>query len=92
MKRHTYLYYIAALSLLSASCTEAISTDMVEQDQALPVELTSTYPVSSLQTRASLENGFLPGDAVGVFMADYDDDGNAAMPQGKKPAAAPSPF
>lgn len=80
MKHYTLFYYIAALSLLSASCTEAISTDMVEQEQTLPVELASTYPVSSLQTHASMENGFLPGDAVGVFMADYDADGNAVSP------------
>lgn len=79
MKRHTLLYYLT-LTLLASSCTETISTDSAEQDAALPIELSSTYPVITMQTRASMENGFVADDAVGIFVADYDNEGNAATP------------
>lgn len=79
MKRYTLLYYIA-LTLLVAACTEKETVLSVGQDAVLPIEITSDYPVSSPQTRASLENGFVADDAVGIFVVDYDSEGNPGTP------------
>ena len=69
-----------ALPLLAISCTEDLSMEQVEQGSYLPIEIASNYPVRSQQTRASLENGFVSDDAVGVFVVDYDKEGNPGTP------------
>ena len=78
MKRYT-LYYIGA-ALLLVSCTDNTSDFTVGQGSALPIEIASTYPVISPQTRASMDNGFVADDAVGIFVVDYDNDGIPGTP------------
>ncbi len=77
MKRYTLLYYLS-LILGLASCSDdiAITTDDVT---SLPITLESAYPVYGI-TRAGIDNGFISGDAVGIFVVDYDNEGNAATP------------
>ena len=76
MKRYTFIL----LSLLAVSCAEDLSTGNMRQDTALPIEIASNYPVSLPQTRASIENGFVADDAVGIFVVDYDKEGNSGTP------------
>ena len=71
MKRYTLLYYVV-LALCLASCSENREEFIDSTSANMPKEIESTYPVGNQQTRASLENGFLCGDAVGIFVVDYD--------------------
>lgn len=79
MKRYTFLYFIV-LSLLVLACAEKETMYSVGHDADMPIEIASDYPVSSPQTRASLENGFVADDAVGIFVVDYDEEGNPGSP------------
>lgn len=81
MKHYTILYCIAAIlmSFLS-SCSEDSSSLGGEQKGALPIKIACNYPMSSPQTRASQENGFVSGDALGIFVVDYDKDGTPGTP------------
>lgn len=62
-------------SLLLSACSEDIATQMVIIEEGMPINIASTYPVAA-NTRATIDNGFVAGDAVGVFVVDYDSDGN----------------
>lgn len=79
MKRYTLLYYVV-LALCLASCSESREEFIDSTSANMPIEIESTYPVGNQQTRASLENGFLCGDAVGIFVVDYDKEGNPGTP------------
>lgn len=79
MKRYTLLYYVL-LPLLVASCSESREEFTDSTSDNMPIEIENTYPVGSQQTRASLENGFLSGDAVGIFVVDYNKEGNPGTP------------
>ena len=81
MKRHILLYYIAAVLLSClASCSEDSSSLGGDQKGALPIGIACTYPMSSMQTRVSQENGFVSGDALGIFVVDYEKDGTPGIP------------
>jgi hypothetical protein len=79
MKHKSLLYYIA-LAFLPVSCADYAEESSGSEDTALPIELTANYPVSSHLTRADIDNGFLANDAVGIFVVDYDAEGNAGVP------------
>lgn len=70
-----FLYALFALSLMA--CSEDIADSNLD-NQILPINLSSTYPVAG-QTRAT-DNGFVADDAVGIFVVDYNDDGTAGTP------------
>ena len=64
------------LLLLMTSCSEDVAMQMVTVEESLPINIESTYPVTA-NTRATIDNGFVTGDAVGIFVVDYDKDGNS---------------
>ena len=76
MKHYTLLYYII---LFLAACAESTDDFSAGQDLALPISIEATYPTQA-PTRATMENGFVDGDAIGLFVADYDSEGNATTP------------
>lgn len=69
---HFPLFISAALLV---ACSEDITTQTVMMEEGMPINIASTYPVAS-NTRATIDNGFVQGDAVGVFVVDYDKNGN----------------
>ncbi len=73
MKRYLY---IGMLMLLLAACSENVSMPTDCQEEKLPILIESTYPVKSALTRASIDNGFVADDAVGIFVVDYNSDGS----------------
>lgn len=82
-----FLYALFALSLMA--CSEDI-VDSNLDNQILPINLSSTYPVAG-QTRAT-DNGFVADDAVGIFVVDYNDDGTAGTPALKGNRASNAKF
>ena len=79
MKRYTLLYFIG-ISLLMAACTDEIANNSDGQDKTMPIDISSSYPTQTT-TRASMENGFTDGDAVGIFVVDYNADGSVGIPE-----------
>ena len=62
--------------LLIASCSEDVTpTQTVAIEDGIPINIASTYPVTA-NTRATIDNGFVAGDDVGIFVVDYDNGGN----------------
>ena len=68
-----YPLFISAALLVA--CSEDITTQAVMVEEGMPINIASTYPVAS-NTRATIDNGFVQGDEVGVFVVDYDKNGN----------------
>lgn len=68
-----YIYIIVCVAALLTSCAEE-NFEFVAQDAALPVNVSSVYPVSGTITRADA-NGFVAEDEVGIFIVDYNKDG-----------------
>ena len=68
-----YIYIIVCVAVLLTSCAEE-NFEFVAQDAALPVNVSSVYPVSGTITRADA-NGFVAEDEVGIFIVDYNKDG-----------------
>lgn len=63
---------LAAMGLLAA-CSD--DTDMpAASGEGLPISISAEYPVKGVATRAT-DNGFLPDDAIGLYVADYRSDG-----------------
>ena len=73
IKKSSFLC-LFAFSLFVA-CSEDITTQTAIVEEGMPINIASTYPVAA-NTRAVIDNGFVSGDAVGVFVVDYDSDGN----------------
>lgn len=76
MNRTKYIIGIMSM-LLSVSCSENI-TDMILDKEMMPISMSAVYPVTGV-TRAS-DNGFVADDEVGLFIVDYDRDGNPGEP------------
>lgn len=76
--KYQYSIFIA-LMLLVASCAENPEEFGIGTICNIPIEIASTYP-TQVSTRASMENGFVADDAVGVFVVDYDKEGNPGLP------------
>lgn len=78
MKKNQIISGIFAAILL-ASCADNGIDNAVGGEEQMPIVMSSVYPVSNSATRAT-DNGFVKDDAVGVFVVDYDADGNAGEP------------
>ena len=65
-------YGLMALALCLTACSDETLDGMTPGN--LPIEICSYYPVSGTATRAT-DNGFVADDAVGIFVVDYDQDG-----------------
>lgn len=72
MKNYIHIF---VFGLLIASCSEDVSMQPGLVEDGMPINIGSTYPVT-VTTRATIDNGFVGGDAVGIFVVDYDSDGN----------------
>lgn len=48
--------------------------------QKTPIYISSSYPSVGVQTRATIDGGFVSGDAMGIFVVDRDADGQAVLP------------
>lgn len=70
-----YIYIAACLIALLTSCAEE-NFESVTPNVALPVSISSVYPVFGTSTRADA-NGFVVEDKVGIFIVDYNRDGTA---------------
>ena len=66
-----HAWSLMVLSLMVTACSEKMDDAPEGQDPALPIELSASYPTQAA-TRASMENGFVADDAVGVFIVDYE--------------------
>lgn len=70
------LAYILVGGMMFSACSEDIATQTeIVEEKVMPINIASTYPVAA-NTRATIDNGFVAGDAVGIFVVDYDSDGN----------------
>ncbi len=69
-------YVALLLALLLAACSEDLSSPSSSVAERVPILISSSYPVQG-DTRATLDNGFVAGDAVGIFVVDYDQEGHA---------------
>ncbi len=58
---------------MMVSCSEETSL-FVGSDGDMPINISAEYPVKGVSTRAT-DNGFQDGDAVGLFIVDYNSDG-----------------
>lgn len=58
---------------MMVSCSEETSL-FVGSDGDMPINISAEYPVKGVSTRAT-DNGFQDGDAVGLFIVDYNPDG-----------------
>ena len=70
--KNLYISLTLFLSLLLASCVQD-SDLVVMPDSELPINISAVYPVADTRVDA---NGFVRGDEVGVFIVDYDSNGN----------------
>jgi hypothetical protein len=67
---------MTAAVLCLAACSDETADLLTKSD--MPIEISSTYPVNGTSTRAT-DNGFVADDAVGIFVVDYDQDGQPGM-------------
>ena len=58
---------------MMVSCSDETGLS-VDSDSNMPISISAEYPVKGVSTRAT-DNGFQDGDAVGVFVVDYNLDG-----------------
>ena len=58
---------------MMVSCSDETSL-FVGSDGNLPISISAEYPVKGVSTRAT-DNGFQDGDAVGLFVVDYNSNG-----------------
>lgn len=66
------IYVIGILCCLMG-CTE-YDGFKASDSQRTPINIGSVYPTTTVMTRASIDGGFVAGDAMGVFVVDYDED------------------
>ena len=74
---------ILALALITAGligCSEDNYSPLSETGGRHPIRLASAYPAIDMQTRATIDGGFVSGDAMGIFVGDRDADGKAVEP------------
>ena len=64
---------IIALLCLMIGCTEQENITGLDA-QKTPICISSAYPSTGLQTRATIDGGFVAGDEMGIFVVDYDSE------------------
>lgn len=70
--KNIYISLAILLSASLASCVQDYDTVLMPESE-FPINISAVYPV--IETRAD-DNGFVAGDGIGVFIIDYDRDGN----------------
>lgn len=78
------------MMLLAVACTEDDIDNTAGDNGVIPISIAGSYPVQAA-TRAN-DNGFVPGDAVGVFVVDYNSDGTPGEPMLKGNRASNTKF
>ncbi|MBQ8694563.1 MAG: fimbrillin family protein [Bacteroidaceae bacterium] len=78
------------MMLLAVACTEDDIDNTAGDNGVIPISIAGSYPVQAA-TRAN-DNGFVPGDAVGVFVVDYNSDGTPGEPMLKGDRASNTKF
>ena len=81
------IQYILAVLFGLTCCAEHDDVTFEGENLRKPINVGSTYP-SALQTRATIEGGFVTGDQMGVFVVDYDEDMEPGVPAIGKGRAA----
>ena len=66
--------------VMTGACSEDSFSPLMTSDMRHPIRLSSSYPSVDVQTRATIDGGFVEGDAMGIFVVDRDDDGEAVQP------------
>ena len=64
---------ILAVVGMMTSCSDEMSQSLGFAYD-LPINISAEYPVKGISTRAT-DNGFVQGDAIGLFVVDYNSDG-----------------
>lgn len=67
------LFTILAFVGMMTSCSDETAMSIGSVDN-MPISISAEYPVKGVSTRAT-DNGFQQGDAVGLFVVDYNSDG-----------------
>ena len=76
LRKLSIIHYPLLISAaLLVACSEDVTTQTAMVEEGMPINIASTYPVAA-NTRATIDNGFVAGDAVGIFVVDYDRNGN----------------
>lgn len=74
MKRINYILSIICMGLLACAEHDGLTNGDYRQ---LPVNIGGSYPVPKATTRAAIDGGFVSNDAMGVFVVDRNEDGDA---------------
>ena len=64
---------ILAVVGMMTSCSDEMS-QAISFAEDLPINISAEYPVKGVSTRAT-DTGFVQGDAIGLFVVDYNSDG-----------------
>lgn len=72
MKKNLYILSLLCLMLGCAERDDVTGIDVLKS----PIRISSDYPLTGYQTRATIDGGFVAGDEMGVFVVDYDEEGN----------------
>lgn len=75
------LFTILAFVGMMTSCSDETAMSIGSVDN-MPISISAEYPVKGVSTRAT-DNGFQQGDAVGLFVVDYNSDGTPGTLQMK---------
>lgn len=70
-------HIISAICLLGGvvACSEH-EVNEIGENKGFPININATYPAIDA-TRATIDGGFVSGDAIGLFIVDYDEDGQS---------------
>jgi len=81
-KRYNILYGCAALLMIAGitGCSEDIFSSSAKNDTRHAIDISSVYPSVDMKTRATIDGGFVSGDAMGIFVVDRNADGEAETP------------
>ena len=75
-----YIYAVVFVAAVFTACSEDNYSSLVNNDWRHPINISSVYPSMDMQTRATIDGGFVSGDAVGIFVVDRNANGEAVNP------------
>ncbi|MBQ9524592.1 MAG: fimbrillin family protein [Bacteroidaceae bacterium] len=75
-----YIFVVPVLMVMIEACSEDSFSSMISNDLRHPIHLSSVYPSVDVLTRATIDGGFVSGDAMGIFVVDRNADGEAETP------------
>ena len=79
-KKYNIIYAVLFITAGITGCSEDNFSSLVNNDIRHPINISSVYPSVDVQTRATIDGGFVSGDAVGIFVVDRNADGEAIPP------------